>query len=150
MKNILFLVGMIFFVGCAVHKNKSNTIITNQLLLDEETFYIKDTTFDRTYGYKQFNPVRVANDRKASGPKNERRYLNALLGPNNEEIFYERLGSCCAFRTPNAPIENMGLLDRYQIYWKGCKDTLIVYINMYDKGSMKIPYGLKAKKNSSN
>jgi hypothetical protein len=37
------------------------------------------------------------------------------------------------------------MLDVYRIYWTGGKDTLDIYINMYDKGDLQIPVGLTAK-----
>jgi hypothetical protein len=80
-----------------------------------------------------------------TGPQNERRFLNALLGPNGEDIRYLRAGSCCPFKTPNGILDGAGLLDRYRIYWTGGKDTLDIYINMYDQGDLMIPTGLTAK-----
>jgi hypothetical protein len=31
------------------------------------------------------------------------------------------------------------------VYWDGCKDTLDIYINMYDFGELYVPVGLKAR-----
>lgn len=82
---------------------------------------------------------------KKEGPLNERRFLNALYGPNDKKMTYHRVGSCCPFKTPNGFINGGGMLDRYRIVEIGNKDTLDIYINMYDTGDLKIPFGLKAK-----
>ncbi|QHT72044.1 2-dehydro-3-deoxyphosphooctonate aldolase [Rhodocytophaga rosea] len=99
---------------------------------------------DKTYGYEKGNPVKVGGSKENSGPKNQRRFLNGLLGPNGEQIKYYRAGSCCGFKTPNGLFDNIGLLDLYKVYWDG-SDTLNIYINLYDKGDLMIPVGLTAK-----
>jgi hypothetical protein len=79
-------------------------------------------------------------------PGNEHRYLHALLGPSGESINYHREGSCCSFKTPNGLFGNAGLLDHYRVTWEGTRDTVDIFINMYDKGNLKIPVGFTAKK----
>lgn len=114
--------------------------------LDENTFLLVDKTDDSSYGYNKNNPVGVGGVNENNGPLNERRFLNALLGPNGEPTTYYRKGSCCPFKTPNGMINNGGMLDWYKVHYAGSKDTLNVYINMYDKGDLKIPFGLTARK----
>lgn len=114
-----------------------------QELLDEQTFMISHYSKDKSYGYSMRNPVMVGGD--MSGPMNERRFLNALAGPKGEQIFYEREGSCCAFKTTNSEFNNMGLLDRYKVSYRGLKKPLIIYINMYDSDTLRVPVGLKLK-----
>lgn len=112
-------------------------------MLNNQTFKLNERTTDSTYGYTKENPVKVGgvND----GPMNERRFLNALLGPKYESVGYERRGSCCPFKTPNGMLNNTGMLDIYRVYWEGGKDTVILYLNMYDKGNLKIPVGFNAR-----
>jgi hypothetical protein len=86
--------------------------------------------------------VKVGGARENAGPKNERRFLNGLRGPNQEVLQYYRAGSCCPFNTPNGVFANSGMLDIYKVYWTGGTDTLTIYINMYDKGDLEIPVGL--------
>lgn len=89
--------------------------------------------------------MKAGGIKENSGPRNERRYLNALLGPEGQEVKYARAGSCCPFKTPNGMLDNTGMLDRYRLTWAGSADTVDIYINMYDKGDLRIPVGLKAK-----
>ena len=95
-----------------------------------------------TYGYSKTNPIKVGGF--ANGPANERRFLNSLSGPDGEPIWYERSGSCCSFDTKNSPY-GMGLLDIYRVTYQGKKDTVVLYLNMYDKAKTGVPKGFKAK-----
>lgn len=113
--------------------------------IDENSYKLTDITIDTTYGYDKSNPAKVGGASEMSGPSNEKRFLNGLAGPNGEAIQYHRIGSCCGFRTPNG-FDNMGMLDKYKVYWDGCKDTAILFINMYDKGDLKVPVGFSARK----
>lgn len=112
--------------------------------LDEDTYLLLEHANDKSYAFTQNNAVKVGGD-MMSGPRNERRFLNALLGPNGEAISYSRAGSCCHFKTPNGLDGKTGLLDRYRVTWQGSKDTVDIYINMYDEGDLKIPVGFTAR-----
>lgn len=101
-----------------------------------------DSNTDSTYGYSKKNPIKVGGG--DSGPANERAFLNSLTGPNGEQVMYERSGSCCGFNTRNSAF-GMGMLDIYRVTYKDKKDTVNLYINMYDKGKLKAPVGFKFK-----
>jgi hypothetical protein len=91
------------------------------------------------YGYSEKNPIKTGG-----GPQGERAFLNRLAGPNGESVRYRRLGSCCAFSTPNSPMGG-GLLDRYEVLIEGQSQTKILYLNMYDFEKPKIPKGFTEK-----
>lgn len=130
-------------MGCGAHRMSGNTRTKPVTSLDAATFELTETTTDTTYGFDRKNPVSVGNT--GGGPANERRYLNALLGPHGEPVSYIREGSCCAFKTPNGLFDNTGMLDRYKVTWAGAADTVVLYINMYDRGDLKIPVGFTAR-----
>ena len=112
-----------------------------QELIDNNMFKITRYSRDKTYGYTEKNPVMVGGG--IEGPINERRFLNALCGPNGEKIEYYRIGSCCPFETENSVWG--GMLDKYSVTYDGLEDSLIIYINMYDSDVLKVPVGLKLK-----
>jgi len=114
-------------------------------LLDNNTYLLTEQSDDKTYGFDKSNPIKVGGVKTNEGPANERRFLNALYGSGNKKMAYFRAGSCCPFKTPNGFYNNSGMLDRYRLTEIGSKDTLDIYINMYDTGDLKIPVGLKAK-----
>ncbi len=126
MKQLLTLAFVILIIGC-----KSASKSVKPKLLDNRTFKLESVSTDATYGVTEKNPIKVGGVKDGSGPLNERRYLNALAGPNGEKIDYFRRGSCCAFESKNE-IFGGGLLDLYAVYWEGGTDTLGIYINMYD------------------
>lgn len=108
-------------------------------LLDANTFKLDSVSTDETYAFTIQNPVLVGGENN-SGVKNEQRFLNALLGPNGEDVTYNRLGSCCIFNSPNGFLGG-GLLDKYEVKIAGQEKPYIIYINMYDKGILKAPKG---------
>ena len=112
-------------------------------MLDENTYQLEGVSEDPTYAYDQKNAVKVGG--VGSGPTNERRYLNALLGPNGESITYSRLGSCCPTPSKNG-LMGSAILDIYEIKYAGLEKPIQIYINMYDPGILKAPKGFNYKK----
>ncbi len=152
MNRVSLFIGLVLLFSCSssrtvgTSKGDGDTRTKPVVSIDDNAYLLTEYAADETYAYDKSNPVKVGGSKESSGPKNERWYLNGLLGPNGEEIKYFRAGSCCAFKTPNGLMDNTGLLDRYRVFWEGGKDTLDIYINMYDKGDLKIPVGLTARK----
>jgi hypothetical protein len=112
-------------------------------LLDEVTFKLDSTSVDDSYGYTQANPVMVSGATE-SGAYNQRRFLNALLGPAGETVTYTRRGSCCPFNSPNG-FMNGGLLDLYEVTIAGQSKPVVLYLNLYDKGILRAPKGFTFK-----
>lgn len=134
--------------GSTSNKRRGDTRTIPVGFIDEETYLLLEASRDPSYAFSEANPVKVGSVPSGSGPRNERRFLNALLGPQGQDVRYFRAGSCCPFKTPNGLLDNTGLLDRYSVFWEGSKDTLDIFINMYDEGDLKIPVGFTAKKAS--
>ncbi|GAO43565.1 hypothetical protein [Flavihumibacter petaseus] len=113
-------------------------------------FVYDSLSTDTTYGYSKENPIKVGSKTSGEGPSNERRYLNALLGPHGEQISYERRGSCCHFKSKygmklgNETV-GTGLLDIYVITWAGQDQPVILYLNMYDPGELLVPVGFTVR-----
>lgn len=153
MNKLLISITLILLYSCSSQKSGiaskagyGDTRTKKVELIDDNTYLITEYSDDKSYGYDQSNPVKVGGAKESIGPQNERRFLNGLLGPNGEKLKFFRAGSCCAFKTPHGMINDTGLLDRYRVFWAGAKDTLDIYINMYDLGDLKVPVGLTAKK----
>lgn len=98
---------------------------------------------DSTYGFSQDNPIKVGGIEKGFGvgPQREHDYLGRLRGPNGERVTFARLGSCCPFKSPRAPIENTGLLDSYEVSYPGLSAPVTLYLNFYDQDTLKAPVG---------
>ena len=97
------------------------------------------SVFDDTYGYSEKNPIKVGE----FSPANSNRYLSSLTGPNGEEVLFGRAGSCCEFKTKNGLIGGIGLLDKYWVTYSGKKDSVYLYVNIYDKAELGTPKGFK-------
>lgn len=94
------------------------------------------TTSDRpTYGFSSKDPIKVGG-----GVEGENQFLSFLRGPDGEPVVYKRLGSCCGFDTPNAPMGG-GLLDIYAVTYAGLAEPVELYLNMYDREEPVAPQG---------
>lgn len=103
---------------------------------------LSDTATDPSYGLVQGNPIKVGG----LNERNEAEYLNGLRGPKGEPVEYERIGSCCPFKTPNAMIDGVGLLDAFRVTYAGQAQPSILYIDFYDTDSLQVPVGFSARK----
>lgn len=141
MRQILYIGILTLIFSCSSTKQSVKTNLKNY-----QTFELTEISTDRTYGLSEKNPIQVGGVDKQEGPLNERRFLNALAGPNGEEISYYRAGSCCSIKSKNDPFGfGSVLLDDYRVTWEGSKDTVSIYINMYDYGVLKAPIGFTIK-----
>ncbi|OON69474.1 hypothetical protein [Hymenobacter sp. CRA2] len=61
-------------------------------------FTLTETSTDADYGYTDYKPVCVGGVKDNACVRNEQRFLNALRGPEGQEISYRRLGSCCSLK----------------------------------------------------
>ena len=138
MNKILLTAGIfIFFSMCSTTQQ-----VSNRSLLDAQTFVLTTISSDPTYGFSEKNPIQVGGVDRNQGPLNERRFLNALAGPNGEAITYFRARSCCPVKSKNDPFGfGSVMLDDYRVSWEGAADTVSIFINMYDYGPMEAPVG---------
>lgn len=140
MRKLIYIGVAFMLLSCST----TSKTVRNQLF-DKQTFLLTEISIDPTYGLSEKNPIEVGGVDKSEGPLNERRYLNALAGPNGEKISYFRSGSCCPVKSKNG-FGGIAMLDNYRVTWEGSKDTVSIYINMYDYGVLKTPIGFSIKK----
>ncbi len=140
MKRLIYMSLTFMLLSCTATKNSVKT-----QLADNHTFILTEISTDPTYGLSEKNPIEVGGVDKSEGPLNERRYLNAIAGPKGEKVSYYRAGSCCPVKSKNG-FMGMAMLDNYRVTWEGSKDTVSIYINMYDYGVLKAPVGFTIKK----
>lgn len=95
------------------------------------------------YGFSASNPILVGSLGGKSPVANEHLYLGRLRGPGGQRVQYERLGSCCAFPSPNGLFgdRDSGLLDHYLVSYDGLAHPLSLYLDMYDPGEVRAPLG---------
>ena len=126
-KLLIFTMAIIIILSCSSLKKTAvgdyGSPKVKQELVDDNTFRVTQYSQDNTYGYTEEKPIMVGGI--SEGPINERRFLNALSGPNGEKLEYYRIGSCCPFKTKNNALG--GMLDKYNITYTGLKKSLIIY-----------------------
>lgn len=120
-------------------------MVTAPKITTDDYFEITKFSIDKKYGYHQDYPVNVGFTTLKEGPANENRFLNALQGPDGEKITYKKIGKCCPFPTKKTEMGG-GLLNQYEITWKGLEKPVILYLNMYEKGEIMVPVGFTPKK----
>ena len=103
---------------------------------------------DPKYGVTSEKPIRVGGG-FAEGSANQIKYLQSLRGPNGEKIKFKRTGSCCMFVTPNGiqttttdgKTVGVGLLDQYEVTYKGLDKPIVLYLDLYDYETPQAPMG---------
>ena len=150
MKNTLSFIALLFIVASCVStqstiKNVDNNA-PNPEVADNNTFVITEYSKDNKYGYDKDYPINIFYGDTRNEFLNQQRFLNALAGPNGEKITYTKLESCCPFPTKRSEM-GAGLLDVYELKWKGQRNPVTLYLNIYEKGVLMIPVGLTLKKN---
>ncbi|HYH94836.1 hypothetical protein [Hyalangium sp.] len=88
-----------------------------------------------SYGFSPDHPIHVGG-----GPEGQHAFLEALRGPEGQSLAWRRLGSCCAFETPNG-FMGQGLLDMYEVIYEGMEQPVILYLDMYDSEQVAAPAG---------
>jgi len=140
--SLLILFALLACKSTTKTASNSNTDESSQA---PATFIITGVSTDKTYGLSPKNPVEVGGS-VTDGPYNERRYLSGLAGPNGEPLSFYRLGSCCPIKSDADPFgSGRVMLDNYRVTWEGSKDTISIYINMYDYGELKAPVGFTVR-----
>jgi hypothetical protein len=130
MKTTLLSIGLAFvLLACSSSQNSGTASKQTGKALNADGSVTDD------YGYSENNPIKAGG-----GVPGEHKYLRSLTGPNGESIAYERLGSCCMFKTNNSEWGS-GMLDRYEVEIDGDTVKKILYLNMYDKEKVYAPKG---------
>lgn len=147
-KIFLLLLVTLLSVSCVSKRSTLKNVDDNApipLLTVDNTFVIKEFSTDKRYGYDKDYPVNVFYYTTRNETINQERYLNALAGPKGQKISFKKLESCCPFPSKRSEM-GAGFLDVYEVTWEGLKTPVILYMNIYEKGYLKVPVGFGLKK----
>lgn len=145
----LFIALLISMTSCISTKSTLQNVDDNApalTLTKNNTFLITEFSNDKKYGYNKNYPINIFYNNTRDQTINQQRFLNALAGPNGEKITYTKLESCCPFPTKKNEL-GAGFLDVYELKWDGQKKPVVLYLNIYEKGYLKVPVGLSLNKN---
>jgi hypothetical protein len=148
-KIISFIAILILTTSCIGTKSTLKNVNDNApspKLVNNDTFLILEYSKDKKYGYDRDYPINIFYYNTKNDTINQKRYLNALAGPNGEKITYIKLESCCPFPTKRSEM-GAGLLDVYELKWEGLLKPIRLYLNIYEKGVLQVPVGLSLHKN---
>ena len=98
---------------------------------------------DPGYAFTEHAPVLIGGGFE-SGSDRTYKYLNALRGPKGETIKYDRVGTCCPFKSSNSPFGGEALLEVYQVSIPGVGSPKRLYFNWYETAAVFVPVGLSA------
>jgi hypothetical protein len=147
MKKIIFQLGIsILLFSCVSTRSSLKNVddsAPDLVVKADNTFEIKQFSTDKKYGYDKDYPINIFY-KTSNTDANQERFLNALAGPKGEKITYTKLESCCPFPTKRSDM-GAGFLDVYELKWEGQKKPIQLYINIYEKGSVMVPLGLRLK-----
>lgn len=98
---------------------------------------------DPSYAFSEHAPVLIGGG-FGTGSDRTYKYLNTLRGPNGAPVKYDRVGTCCPFKSDNSPFGDEALLEVYQLSIPGVGTPKRIYFNWYETGDVLIPVGLSA------
>jgi len=88
---------------------------------------------DPKYGVSPSSPVQVGGG-AMYGPARERRYLDALRGPDGQLVRYKRTGSTKA-------ADGATILDAYEVTHEGLAKPIALYVDEYHYSELRAPAG---------
>ena len=97
------------------------------------------------YGVSENSPVAIGGG-FGEGSTRTYQYLNTLRGPHGEPVSYNRVGTCCPFKSPNSPFGGEAVLEVYEVTWQGLPEPKRLYFNWYEQGDIFLPVGFSSAK----
>ncbi len=136
-----------FFTSCGSVKSTLQNVDNNAIKppVRNNQFIINEYASDGKYGYDKDYPINLGFENEKYSPKNIVYFFNALEGPKGEKITYTKIDNCCPFPS-NKSVMGAGTLEVYVITMEGNDTKLNLYLNIYEKGKVLCPKGLKIKK----
>ena len=104
---------------------------------------------DSSYGYSANNPLKLRKGDPVGGVANSKKFLQGLRTEDGQELI---IASRSGVNDPNykekpggiaANLGDGGILDMYELVTSVTKTKIILYVDIYNKGGLMIPIGLK-------
>lgn len=149
MKNRIFLAVSfaILFASCISTKSTLQNVddsVSNLVVSKGGFFVITEFASDNRYGYDKDYPINIFYQSTKNDSINQKRFFNALTGPQGEKLFYEKVGVCCPFPSKKSA-SGAALLDIYEVKWLGQQRPVTLYLNIYEKSTLMVPKGFGLK-----
>ncbi len=144
---LLLVLFTAFFTSCGSVKSTLQNVDNNAIKppVRSNQFMIAEYASDGKYGYDKDYPINLGFENEKYSPKNIVYFFNALEGPKGEKITYTKIDNCCPFPSKRS-VMGAGTLEVYIITMEGNDTKFNLYLNIYEKGKVLCPKGLKIKK----
>lgn len=100
-------------------------------MTDSTVTIVSDSS--EAYGLDPKFPIKVKGLAE-SGPASQRAYLERLRDAQGKSVKYERLGSCCAYRSANG-FGGYAMVDRYKVVYRderNKRQSVVIHLSFYD------------------
>jgi len=113
------------------------------------------TSTDSSYGYSAENPLKTKKGNLVKSIINSENFLSGLKTEDNQSLIYLFRGTVSnpTYKEPKVRIYNRytgvplsgksGLLDKYVFVTSNTRDTVRLFVDTYNKGTLLLPIGLK-------
>lgn len=121
----------------------------------QKDFTKLDTSTDSSYGYSAQNPLKLKKGNQGKSIINSEKFLSGLTTQDNQSLTYlfrATVGNP-TYKEPKIKLNNRytgmplngksGLLDKYVFLTSNTKDTVRLFVDIYNKGTLWLPMGLK-------
>lgn len=149
---ILFYLSLsVLIFSCHKEKFKWKTKTKNDLeFLHEKdsVLILEGVSSDPRFGYTSKKPIKLGVQKLSIALTYPQKYFNSITGPNGEKIHFERVKSCCPFKTVNSDqyeFKNVAVLEIYAVTYEGLASPVYLYINFFDQGKVMAPKGFLPK-----
>jgi hypothetical protein len=138
-KALCFLFALLI-ISCDASKEASTT--RDLKFIDPNTYQLYDVAQDAKYAYTSDMPVKVGGFYQNERVLHERRYLNALLGPDGEKVTYKNIGNCCFERVRGKEGKMITkMITKYELTYEGSQRRFVIFISPFETDEMKAPKG---------
>ena len=113
------------------------------------------TSTDSTFGYTNLNPLKLKKGNQGKSIDNSYKFLAGLKTLDNQTLtlLFRATTGNPSHKEPAIRINNrfngmpisgkLGLLDKYVFLTSNTKDTITLFVDIYNKGDLFLPVGLK-------
>ncbi|WP_130734611.1 2-dehydro-3-deoxyphosphooctonate aldolase [Flavobacterium sp. J27] len=147
MKLIVSIILVFLLFSCTSTKSTIKNIdpTATRPKIFNSAFVITEYAKDTQYGYDPDYPINLGPISENLEEATVKLFFNALEGPNQEKISYLKTDTCCPFPTENTTM-GAGTLSIYEVTFEGSSNKISLHFNIYEKGQIVCPKGLKIKK----
>jgi hypothetical protein len=121
----------------------------------QKEFLNLQTSADSSYGYTAQNPLRLKKGNQQKSMEYSYSFLSGLRTQDGQtfKLLYTATTDNPNYKEPKIKLTNrysgmplngnLGLLDKYVLLTSNTKDTVRLYVDVYNKGELQLPIGLK-------